>query len=203
MVTFPDCGISISDFWIASFCGILRGHVAATKGKEMNGAGIRFVLFDWGDTLMSEDGPVDIAMADWERVRVIDGAREVVSALAERYTLAIVTNATVSKRPDIMRALGRVGLAEFFSEIFCYCEMGRKKDDPEFWRVVLARLGAAPDEVVVVGDSLEQDVMAPMKCGIEAIWFGWKRRTGAVAWDCRVIEKLSDLAALLRSEKGE
>ncbi|HUJ09876.1 MAG TPA: hypothetical protein VL171_07600 [Verrucomicrobiae bacterium] len=26
---------------------------------------LRFVLFDWGDTLMSEAGPVDIPMADW------------------------------------------------------------------------------------------------------------------------------------------
>jgi len=151
---------------------------------------------------MSEDGPADIAMAHWQHVRAIEGASEVVAALAIRYTLAIVTNATVSKRPDIVHALERVGLATFFSEIFCYTDIGRKKDEPEFWQVVLTRLGAAPGEVIVIGDSLEQDVLGPMKCGIQAIWFGWKDRTASVPRDCRVIHRLSDLPALLRSEKG-
>jgi putative hydrolase of the HAD superfamily len=169
----------------------------------VNSAGIRFILFDWGDTLMSEDGPVDIAMVHWQHVRAIEGASEVVAALAKRYTLAIVTNATVSKRLDIVQALERVGLATFFSEIFCYTEIGRKKDEPEFWQVVLTRLGALPNEVIVIGDSFEQDVLGPMKCDIQAIWFGWKNQTASIPRDCRVIHKLSDLSALLQPEKGE
>jgi hypothetical protein len=44
---------------------------------------LRFVLFDWGDTLMSEDGPLDIPMADWPEVRAIDGAGEVLSLLSK------------------------------------------------------------------------------------------------------------------------
>src|SRR5207245_1505284 len=137
---------------------------------------IRFILFDWGDTLMSEDGPADIPMARWPKVRALEDAPEVVGLLARRYTLAIVTNATVSRRPDIVQGLERAGMGTFFSKIFCYTEIGRKKDDPEFWRVVLARLSASPREVIVVGDSLEQDVLGPMRCGLRAIWFNRKRQ---------------------------
>lgn len=61
------------------------------------------LLFDWGDTLMSEEGPQDITMADWPEVRAIDGAQGVLAALAPHCKLGVATNATVSKRSDIRR----------------------------------------------------------------------------------------------------
>jgi len=152
---------------------------------------------------MSEDGPADISMAFWPDVRAIEGAANVVGPLAERYKLAIVTNATVSKRPEIIRALERVGLAKFFSEIFCYTEIGRRKSEPEFWGFVLARLDAKADEALVVGDSLEQDVLGPMRCGIQAVWFNWKTPLAQIPPGCTAIHKLSDLPSALELERGE
>jgi len=157
---------------------------------------IRFILFDWGDTLMSEDGPVDRPMAHWPQVRAMDGALEVVTSLSKRFRLAIVTNATVSKRPHILHALHRVGLDSFFSEIFCYTEIGKKKDEPEFWRIVLTSLGAVPTQVMVVGDSLEQDVLAPMKFGLRAVWFNWKCKTAPTGIDLTSISRLSELLSV-------
>ncbi|TMB42892.1 MAG: hypothetical protein E6J58_01255 [Deltaproteobacteria bacterium] len=72
---------------------------------------LAWVLFDWGDTLMSEDGPADTPMALWPEVRVIDGAAAVLAALAPRYRIAVATNATVSDRTSIRRALARVARA--------------------------------------------------------------------------------------------
>src|SRR5438067_129959 len=50
---------------------------------------LRWVLFDWGDTLMSEDGPADLPMALWPEVRVLDGAAETLAALAARFRLGV------------------------------------------------------------------------------------------------------------------
>jgi putative hydrolase of the HAD superfamily len=158
---------------------------------------LQFILLDWGDTLMSEDGPVDIPMADWPTVRTMDGALEVITALGRSYRLAIATNATVSSRADIVRALARVGLTQFVSEIFCYTELGHKKDEPEFWQIVLARLGARSDEVVMVGDSLEQDVLSPCRAGLPAIWLNWKRANEDAAGDVPIIHSLRELPNML------
>jgi len=133
--------------------------------------GLRFVCLDWGGTLMSEDGPVDIAMAHWPQVVATDGAQAMMEELARRYTLCIATNASVSRRADIELALKRAGLLRHVSDIFCYTEIGARKDSARFWQVVCAALDARPAELAMLGDSLEQDVLAPRRHGVRSIWF--------------------------------
>ena len=58
----------------------------------------RWVLFDWGGTLMSEEGPLDLPMALWPEVAAIDGAHEVLATLSRRYRIGVATNASVSRR---------------------------------------------------------------------------------------------------------
>lgn len=163
---------------------------------------LKYVLFDWGDTLMSEDGPQDRSMADWPTVQAIEGAQSVLADLASRYTLAVATNATISNHGDIARALQRVGLAGFMKEIFCYTEIGSKKDEPRFWQVVLDRLDARADEVLMVGDSLAQDVHGPQQAGIRAIWFNWKRAPRPREGEVTEILRLDELPLLLENESG-
>jgi FMN phosphatase YigB (HAD superfamily) len=160
-------------------------------------AKLRFVLFDWGDTLMSEAGPLDIPMADWRKVRVIEGAPEVLSLLSKSYRVGIATNATVSKKPDIACALERVGLNAFIDDVFCFTELGYKKSEPEFWDAVLTRLGAQKNELVMIGDSLEQDVLGPMRIGIRAIWFNWKQGSYSGPLSIRSIQALQELPAVI------
>src|SRR5580658_3527804 len=160
-------------------------------------AKLRFVLFDWGDTLMSEAGPLDIPMANWPEVRAIDGAGQVLSLLSKGYRISIATNATVSKRRDVVRALERVGLNAFIDEIFCFTELGHKKSEPEFWDAVLTRLGAQKDELVMIGDSLEQDVLGPMRVGIRAIWFNWKRESFSGTASIQSVRSLREVPTII------
>lgn len=131
----------------------------------------RWVLFDWGGTLMSEEGPLDLPMALWPEVAAVEGAHETLATLARRYRIGVATNASVSRRNMIEIALGRVGLRDYVSDIFCYTEIGARKASDEFWRAALERLGVEAEDVAMVGDSLEQDVAAPRSFGIFAVWF--------------------------------
>ena len=158
---------------------------------------MRFVLFDWGGTLMSEEGPLDIPMAQWPEVRAIDGARATLAALAPHLRLALATNATISSREMIRRALERAALAEFIGEIFCYREMHVRKDDPLFWEHVLQRLGASAAEVAMVGDSLEQDVIAPRRAAIHSIWFNANARHPGPRLPYPTVERLEEVVPLL------
>lgn len=137
------------------------------------GAGpIRFVCLDWGGTLMSEAGPAGVPMANWPSVAAIDGAAALLEPLAsEGRVPCIATNAQDSRASDISAALARVGLDRHIRHVFCFVEIGARKDSEAYWNAVLSRLGASPDAIVMIGDSLEQDVLAPMRSGIRSIWF--------------------------------
>lgn len=157
----------------------------------------RCILFDWGDTLMSEDGPPDLPMALWPEVRVIEGAREVLETLSRQHRIAVATNASVSNRAMIEGALARASLDRFVSEIFCFRDLGVKKADPAFWDTVVARLGVGREEILMIGDDLAQDVLAPRRCGIDSVWFNWKKAEPEGPSDVTAIANLTDLPALL------
>lgn len=154
-----------------------------------------WILFDWGDTLMSEVGPADLPMALWPEVRVIPDAGEVLAALAGRYRLGVATNAAVSDRAMIERALDRAGLLAHVAELFCYRELGVKKAEPAYWAAVVARLGVAPSQICMVGDTLGDDVLAPRAAGLEAIWLNWKGQPAVAG--VRTVASLRELLTLL------
>jgi FMN phosphatase YigB (HAD superfamily) len=158
-----------------------------------------WVLFDWGGTLMSEDGPLDLPMALWPEVRAIDGARDTLERVARMARIGIATNASVSTRDQIRDALGRAGLRELVSEIFCFAEMGVRKSDPAFWRRVLERLAIDPSRVAMVGDSLAEDVIPPRQAGIFSIWFDAAGRPRAEPFDHPVVQRLVDVVPILES----
>ena len=148
---------------------------------------------------MSEEPPEDatreLSMGLWSKVRAIDGAHEALAALAPDHRIGLATNATVSGRDMIERALSRVGLRQYISDIFCFTELGMRKESAEFWSHVLSFLKMAPADVAMVGDTLEPDVIAPRRYGVYSIWFNENARQPAA--DFPTIERLVDLPGLL------
>lgn len=133
---------------------------------------VRAVCFDWGGTLMAEDGPAALPMVDWPTLTVLPGALAALRALHGRVPLAVATNAAVSRRPQIDAALARVGLRGFFDHVFCFTELGCRKSEPGFWQAVQRALGMpAPAAIAMVGDSFEQDAAAPRRFGVQGVWF--------------------------------
>jgi hypothetical protein len=131
-----------------------------------------WALFDWGGTLMSEEGPLDLPMALWPEVTAIEGAHETLATLSRRYRIGVATNASVSKRNMIEVALGRVGLRDYISGRVLLQRDRRAQGQ----RRVLARHARAPRRRGRrtwrwSATPLEGDVLAPRSFGIFAIWF--------------------------------
>lgn len=157
---------------------------------------LRHVLFDWGGTLMAEDGPDNLPMAQWPEVKAIAGAKATLAVLAPKFRLGLATNAAVSDRESIEAALERVSLRPYISDIFCFREIGARKDTHEFWAHVLRTLGAKPNEVAMIGDSLEQDVLPPRRHGIYSVWFNPEDRPANV-YEIPVVRSLPEVVPLL------
>jgi FMN phosphatase YigB (HAD superfamily) len=141
---------------------------------------IRVVLFDWGNTLMVDDGQPG-PMAAWPRVAAVPGAAEALAALHGHCRLCVATNADDSGAREVMAALGRVGLARHIARVFSSRDVGARKPAPAFYAAVLDALRAdaaargepelLADQVVMVGDNWENDVVGAWAAGFEAIWF--------------------------------
>jgi len=157
----------------------------------------QWILFDWGGTLMLEDGPEDVPMGLWPEVRAIPEARETLADLSSRFRLAIATNATVSGRAMIELALARVSMLQFISEIFCFMEIGERKESAQFWNTVISTLQASPRDLAMVGDSLEPDVIAPRRVGVFSVWFNQDNRQLVDPQGLPTIHRLRDLVPLL------
>lgn len=162
----------------------------------MTASRLRSILFDWGGTLMAEDGPVGLPMSEWPEVRAIEGARATLAALAPSFRLGVATNAAASGREAIEQALERVSLRPYVTDVFCFREIGARKETPQFWAHVLRTLGAQPHEVAMIGDSLEPDVLAPRRAGLFSVWFNPRDREANV-YGIPVIRSLPEVVPLL------
>jgi len=128
-------------------------------------------IFDWGDTLMVDCPGAAGPMYRWEKVAAVEGARETLAKLHRDAGCYLATNAQDSKESDIVKALTRVGLAEYIDRVFCFENVGYRKPTPVFFNTIVAAIGASPSRTVMVGDSLDTDVAGALAAGLHGIWY--------------------------------
>jgi HAD superfamily hydrolase (TIGR01509 family) len=105
--------------------------------------------------------------------RRIAGALELLQVLSAHVRIAVVTNNTLSEQSE---KLATFELAPYVAALVTSAEIGASKPDPRIFGAALARLGCAPGDAVMIGDSLRDDVEGALAAGIGAIWFD---RSGA------------------------
>lgn len=123
--------------------------------------------------------------------RLEPGAQEAVDGVRVRgFRTAVWTNnAGVVAR----RALARFGLDRVFDLIVTRDDMRALKPDPDGWRVIAERLGAA-DAAVVVGDSWV-DGLAAAAAGVPFVAYQ-AREADLERWGIKPVARLTDLTAL-------
>lgn len=120
---------------------------------------------------MVDDPDASTPMSEWPDVREIDGAAALLRHLrATGRRIILVTSARASDEPQIRSALARVDLDKFIERIYCFKNTGVPKS-AALYRQILHGLNATADQAVMIGDSFENDVLAPNVCGLHAIWF--------------------------------
>jgi HAD superfamily hydrolase (TIGR01509 family) len=115
------------------------------------------------------------------KLRPFPGARELVAALKERgLKLAVASSAS---KDDLAALLQVTGVAELFEEKTSSDDAERSKPDPDIVAAALKRLGCAPSEAVMIGDT-PYDVEAAGRVGVACIALrcgGWDDRSLAGA----------------------
>lgn len=99
-------------------------------------------------------------------------SREVLLRLKEQYPMVLVSNFY----GNIQTVLSEFGLDGVFSQIIESAVVGVRKPDPRIFSLGVEALGLKPDEVVVVGDSIDKDIVPARQAGCHTVWFrgeGW------------------------------
>lgn len=105
----------------------------------------------------------------------VDEARPILEDLAAKYPLCLVSN-FYGNVDAVLRAYG---IRHCFSHIIESAVVGVRKPDPRIFMLGVVALGFAPQEVLVVGDSLKKDILPAESIGCQAAWLkgpGWDNR---------------------------
>ena len=92
---------------------------------------------------------------------------DLVQALARRYRLGLVSNASPSLRHQLIRW---PHLLNLFEAVVISAEVGLRKPDPRIYRLALRRLYLAPEEALFVDDK-PRNVEGALALGMEGIVF--------------------------------
>ncbi len=157
------------------------------------------IIFDWGDTLMRDFPDKPDPMCKWDTIEVIDGVLNTLPLLAEKYTLAVATNAGVSDTELMKQALKRGMIDSFFTFFFSSRDLGYSKPDSAFFYTICKKMNIRPTECIYVGNDYQKDIIGANRAGITSIFFC----PAGVMHDKKeayyTIRKFEELAVLLLS----
>lgn len=97
---------------------------------------------------------------------------------------------------NISVVLQEFGLDGIFAEVIESAVVGIRKPDPQIFLLGVDALGMKPEEVTVVGDSLEKDIIPAKRAGCHTVWLkgeGWTNAQDGENQADRVIMSLDEL----------
>ncbi|HIJ65698.1 MAG TPA: HAD family hydrolase [Candidatus Hydrogenedentes bacterium] len=98
---------------------------------------------------------------------------DVLKEVHGKYELALVTNGLADHQQE---KLCGAGLADHFDVVVISGEIGAAKPDRRIFNHALRRLGAPPQEAVMVGNSLQRDIVGAQAAGIRGVWLNRQRK---------------------------
>ena len=113
--------------------------------------------------------------------------------------LFVATNASISYKPDIVAALNRGGLSTYFADVFCFMDIGFKKNQKEFWQVVESVTKLPLEQIAMVGDSLEHDAIGPRSFGVQGVWLAPHAKSESGYHQLPVVSDLVEFVTMVRN----
>ncbi len=90
----------------------------------------------------------------------------VLAQLQDKYRLILISNTDCFSLP---RALEKFNLRKYFEKAYFSFEQGILKTDSAFLEKIREDLELAPEECLILGDSIESDMKAAQQAGIKAV----------------------------------
>lgn len=116
------------------------------------------------------------------------GAVDILDYLSANYRLHIITNGFEEVQH---LKLHNSGIKKYFSTVTTSEEVGLKKPHPVIFETALMKASVASSQSVMIGDSLEADIIGAQKAGMHTLFFNY--RNELVTAPHFAIRKLSEI----------
>ena len=103
-----------------------------------------------------------VFLAERQQVQLYEEALAVLETLAGKFILGALTNGNA----DVYKT----DAGDYFDFAFLAEEVGASKPHPDMFHAALRRTGAAPHNVVHVGDDPEHDIAGAQAVGMQTVW---------------------------------
>jgi YjjG family noncanonical pyrimidine nucleotidase len=102
-------------------------------------------------------------------IALLNGAHEIISYLYDKgFMLCVITNGLIElQKPRVMNSL----VGTYISHIIVSEEVGAHKPIPLIFNTLLKRIGLNVNDVIMIGDSLQNDIQGAINAGIQCVWF--------------------------------
>lgn len=155
------------------YVDVIRGQVTQAESRLVR---IR-ALFELCGAEAPED-ELDQLVAVYRRayvegMRAIPGALELVTELREQgFRIAVITNGLTAGQQDKLQVCGLTP----YVDVFVTAEMvGSMKPHPAMFLETLSRCEAAPQDVLMIGDSWNSDIVGASQVGVRGIWLNRRK----------------------------
>jgi putative hydrolase of the HAD superfamily len=98
----------------------------------------------------------------FEDLELYDDVKETLETLKDRYIIGLLSNGNSYPK--------KIGLEGIFQFVVFSQDFGVEKPDPKIFQIVLDKTGCKRNELLHVGDSVEDDVVGAKKAGVEYLW---------------------------------
>lgn len=113
------------------------------------------------------------------KIKLFDGIIEMLEELKARgIKMATATSRTYKSYHEYMATLG---LNKYFDVQVTMEDVSKHKPDPESALVALEKLGAKPEEAIMVGDT-KFDIGCAENAGVDSVLIGWSHAIGDMQW---------------------
>ena len=158
---------------------------------------IKYLLFDWGDTLMVDYPQYKGSMAFWGNVTAMPGVTETMPLLCKHYKCIVASNAGDSDARLMRQAFERIALDRYFSGFITSKELNAAKPSPAFFQGIMNIYGLTPHEVIMIGNDYIKDITSAKNTGLGTIFI--TREQGSFPNADHVISSFEQLLDVLRS----
>lgn len=110
----------------------------------------------------------NLSHAIWESndETVYPEAEEVLRELSKRYHIGVIANQKLGSE----KRLENIGLLQYIDLVIASAEEGVSKPALRIFQIALERADCKPDEAVMVGDRLDNDIIPAKKIGMTTVW---------------------------------
>jgi len=134
--------------------------------------------FNFFDLIYSTEKIDEIADAYIQELpfdnHLFEGVVEILDYLILKYKLHIITNGFEEVQH---KKLKNSGIDHYFSTVTTSEEVGLKKPNPKVFLTALNKANSFPTQSVMIGDSLEADILGANNIGMQTIFYNYRNES--------------------------